>query len=416
MAMHPTSVELAAYLDGALEEAARAEIRAHLLTCPACAARLERLRADARHIAAFSAAGPAPDVRAAVRARLRRNSRAGWLLRGGALAGAIAALFVFALLIGVSAGGIAVGRQPDRLFVTDRLAGQLLVLDAASGALLDRATLGPLPQEIRYDRQLGQLFVMLNGQIVAVDIQTLAIVNRWVVAQPFDTYAGMALDEQRGRLYIAEPSGDITVLDTTTLAPAGSFQLGSPPGDLALAPGGRTLYALDKEGVLWTIDTRSGAKSAQALGGEKWRRGWLVLSPDGQNLYLLRLGASALLQRIDTRSGAIGEPVALASGPAPQDLVMLANGRLAIARGDNRRGGVTILDAGTLDTIAQIDPETDEHHLLAGPADQLFGLNFTHGRVTRYASSDRAVVWRNVEPGWQPWDGAFIPGGWRWLR
>src|SRR5690349_17876194 len=98
--MHLEIDQLAAYLDGALDEAARADARAHLLTCPACAARLERLRADAGRITAFAGSGPAPDVRAAVRAQLRRGSPAGWLLRGAMLAGALAALLLFALLIG----------------------------------------------------------------------------------------------------------------------------------------------------------------------------------------------------------------------------------------------------------------------------------------------------------------------------
>src|SRR5262245_35641191 len=113
--MHPDLTRLALYLDGALDEAARTDVRGHLLTCPACAARLERLRADAPRITA-SVAGPTPDVRAAVRARLRRGGRSAWLLRGGALAGALTALLLFALLIGIRAGSTTLGRAPDRLF------------------------------------------------------------------------------------------------------------------------------------------------------------------------------------------------------------------------------------------------------------------------------------------------------------
>src|SRR5213078_2038250 len=66
--MHPDNKQLAAYLDGALNEAEHATTRAHILTCAACAARLERLRDDARRIATLSSI-PAPDVRTAVRAR-----------------------------------------------------------------------------------------------------------------------------------------------------------------------------------------------------------------------------------------------------------------------------------------------------------------------------------------------------------
>src|SRR5437762_6745483 len=98
--MHLDTYQLAAYLDGALDAATRAATRAHILTCPACAARLDRLRDDARRITSVSASSPTPDVRAAVRVRLRRASPFTWLARGGAFAGALAALLLFAVLIG----------------------------------------------------------------------------------------------------------------------------------------------------------------------------------------------------------------------------------------------------------------------------------------------------------------------------
>src|SRR5262245_17209475 len=126
--MHPDTIQLAAYLDGALDEIHQAELRAHMLTCPSCAARLQLLRGDARRIEATLAYRPAPDVRSAVRARLRRANPLAALLRGGALAGALGALLLFALLIGTRSGE-TFGRVPDRLFVIDSRQGQLLVLD-----------------------------------------------------------------------------------------------------------------------------------------------------------------------------------------------------------------------------------------------------------------------------------------------
>src|SRR5262245_66477902 len=159
--MHPERTRLAAYLDRALDEEAQAEVRGHLLTCPACAARVEQLRADARRITA-SVAGPAPDVRAAVRARLRRTGPTAWMLRGGALAGALAALLLFALLIGVRSGSTTLGRTPDRLIVVDRSNGRLLALDADSGAVLDSALVGDTPTKIRYDASGDHLYVMVK--------------------------------------------------------------------------------------------------------------------------------------------------------------------------------------------------------------------------------------------------------------
>src|SRR5690349_5634432 len=105
--MHPDNLQLAAYLDGALSDAERAELRAHILTCAACAARLDLRGADGRRITMALAGSTAPDVRAAVRARRRRGAARIWLGSALALAGALAALLLFAVLAGMRAGGTA---------------------------------------------------------------------------------------------------------------------------------------------------------------------------------------------------------------------------------------------------------------------------------------------------------------------
>jgi len=88
--MHSDTQQLAAYLDGALSDAERAELRAHVLTCATCAARLERMRDDGRRITIALSSSAAPDVRAAVRGRLRGSIARDWLMRGLALVGALA--------------------------------------------------------------------------------------------------------------------------------------------------------------------------------------------------------------------------------------------------------------------------------------------------------------------------------------
>jgi hypothetical protein len=422
--MHPDLTRLAEYLDGALDAAARADVRGHLLTCPVCAARLEQLRADARRITA-SAAGPAPDVRAAVRARLRPSRAAAWLVRGGALAGALAALLLFALLIGARSEGGTLGRAPDRLFVVDRNNGQLLALDAGSGAILGSAPVGDTPTRVRYDASSGQLYVMVKQAVLGVDAQTLAVVARWDAPQPFDLTSGMALDTRRGRLYVAQSAtASIVALDTATLTPTGSFGVGRAPGALVLTPDGGMLFALDGDGALWTIDTRGGTRSAQSLsGGESWPLAWLALSAEGQTLYVLHADGQVESWRpqiwsIDVSSGRISAPVALPPGQAPWDLVRLDDGRLAIPRGDGQVGGIALVAPDDLHLISRINPGTDEHHAVAGPGGSLFTLNFSHGTVKRYdLARSQAETWQIELKGQRqamPYDGSFAPGGWRW--
>jgi hypothetical protein len=422
--MHPDLTRLAMYLDGVLDEAARAEVRGHLLACPACTARLERLRADARRIAT-SAAGPTPDVRAAVRARLRRGHPSAWLVRGAALAGALAALLLFALLIGVRAGGTTLGRVPDQLFVVDRNNGQLLSLDAASGAVLGSAPVGDTPTRVRYDASSDRLYVIVRQAILSVDPHTLAVVARWEAPQPFELTSGLALDTRRGRLYVAQPgSASIMMLDTATLTPSGSFAVGPTPGALALAPDGRTLFALDGDGTLWTIDTLGGTRSAQSLsGGQRWPRAWLALSADGRTLYAMHADSSSQawtpqIWSVDVSSGQISAPVALPAGQSPWDLLLLGDGRLAIPRGDGRTGGIALVAPGDLRLISLVNPNSDEHHAVAGPGSSMFTLNFSRATVKRYdLARSQAETWQVRLDGRQqamPYDGVFVPGGWRW--
>jgi len=416
--MHPDHRQLAAYLDGALDPAAHAELRAHILTCAACAARLERLRDDARRIAATLATGTTPDVRAAVRARLRRPAFGAWLMHGVALAGATVALLLFALLIAVRSGA-TVGRTSDRLFVVDRQTKQLIELDADNGARLRSVTIGGQPTSIVYNLLLDRLYIMLARSVVAVDARTLGETNRWDNPDPFRLNAGMALDEQRGWLYIAQPSG-VIALDMMTLNQVPDFHGGVAPGPLVLASNGKALFTIDQvDDTVWKIELPSGVGSAYPPErADIGRTGWLALSPDGQAIYVLRSGAPPTLRRIDVSSGQTSAAVSLAPGPSPWDLLRLDDHHLAIPRGDGQKGGITIVETDSFRVIGTVDSERDQHHLVAGPGSSIFSLNFSHDTVTRYDPlGEKQRIWEislGLPLKGQPWDGVLVPGGWRW--
>ena len=418
--MHSDTQQLAAYLDGALSDAERAELRAHVLTCATCAARLERLRDDGRRITIALSSSAAPDVRAAVRGRLRGSIARDWLVRGLALVGALAALLLFAVLAGAR-GGQTAGGSPDRLVIIDRSNAQLAALDAAGGARLATLKLAEAPIGIKYDATRDRLYVLLAQSVIVVDPRTLQLAGRWDAPQPFVSGSGMALDSRGGRLYLAQPGGVLALaLDLPEIAVARTYDLGSTPGALAISPTGATLYALNAEQArLWTIDVADGSARSQALAASNPRSGYLSVSRDGRSLYVLLTGVGArgdrpALWRID-RSGQAETPTLLAQSPTPWDLELLDTGQLAIPRGDGRTGGVELIAADTLSTTVRLEPNYDQHHVVAGSNGTLYGLNYTHATITRFDANTRAVAWRTPEDrGLVPWDGVYVQGGWRW--
>jgi DNA-binding beta-propeller fold protein YncE len=366
----------------------------------------------------MSRSAAAPDVRAAVRARLRRPASHRWLASGVAVAGALAALLLFAILIGVRGGGTA-GRVPDRLFLTDRRNTQLVVLDAASGAHLGAARLSEAPNTIAYDDSRDRLYVLLAKSVIAVDPQTLQQVGRWEAPQPFGVSTSMALDSRHERLYVAQPGG-ITALDTAELAEAHTYDIGQAPDALAISPDGSTLFALNaQQARLWTIDVASGGSRSQALAPSRTRSGYLSISGDGQYIYVLLTAMGEredqpALWRLD-RAGQSSPPTLLAQAPPPYDMELLDTGQLAIPRGDTRVGGVELVSTDTMSTTARLEPNYDQHHVVVGPNGTLFGLNFTHDTITRFDASARTVIWRTpADQNLVPWDGVFVRGGWRW--
>ena len=409
--MHPDATRLAAYLDGALPGAELAAMRAHLLACPACAAQLARLRADAPRIER-ALASPAPDVRAAVRARLRTRP-ARWIAPALGMAAGLAALLLFALLLGAGEFRTAASR-PARLFITERSRGQVLALDPATGAQLAAGPVGETPGAIVYDAERAQVYVALPHAVAALDPATLAERWRWQAPQAISSNANIALDAPGGRLYLPQPDG-VLALDVGGGAPAATrvFALNASPQALALTPDGATLLALaPAQARLWSIGTREGSASSQQLAQpDATRSGWLALSPDGATAYVLltRAASSPMVWQISRRDGA-SSTLVLGSAPAPWDFALLEGGLLAVPRGNGTRGGIELISTAPLSHSAQLDPSYDQHHIVAGAHGALFGLNFSRGTVTRYDIAGRAVAWRTpADTGISPWDGVLVP-------
>jgi|HigsolmetaAR201D_1030396.scaffolds.fasta_scaffold09049_2 hypothetical protein len=419
--MHPDTTQLAAYLDAALDEAEQKATRAHVLTCAHCTARLTRLRADAQRISALNSL-PTPDLRSAIRQQLGQPRPISWLLRGAGLTGAVVALFLFALLISISSGTLA--RMPNRLLLLEQHQRQLIELDADNGTIFRRVALDGPPIALTYHQQRNWLYILLAQRIVVLNATTLTEQARWDAPRELGQPVSMVLDESRDRLYVAWPQAEqIGVFEASTLQPARlggqqAITVGPSPDALLLSADGRTLFTADRQdGQLWSVDLDSGQVTHRsiALTTDNFRR-YIALSADGRVLFVLEASTPPSLRRIELSDWQISAPILLDDGPLPWDLVLVDAQQLAIARGDSRVGGVTLFDTEALTVSAVLDYETDQHHLVAGPAGSFFGLNWLHGSVTHYSSTPApGIGWRSIpQANGRLWEGVFIEGGWRW--
>ena len=75
---------------------------------------------------------------------------------------------------------------------------------------------------------------------------------------------------------------------------------------------------------------------------------------------------------------------------------------------------IEIVTTESFSKVDQLDPDYDQHHLVAGPGGTIFALNWLHSTATRYNLAANQRVWHVTLQGRQLYDGAFIPGGWRW--
>ena len=76
------------------------------------------------------------------------------------------------------------------------------VIDAKSGKVVATVPLGGKPEFAAADSKAGRVYDNLEdkSEVVAIDTQTHAVVNRWPIA-PGEEASGMAFDAQNHRLF-----------------------------------------------------------------------------------------------------------------------------------------------------------------------------------------------------------------------
>ncbi|HEY2497721.1 MAG TPA: YncE family protein [Candidatus Angelobacter sp.] len=143
--------------------------------------------------------------------------------------------------------------QTKTLYATSVLDRVLSVIDLRLGAETSVLDLEALPQDMLYDsgRQVLLLTLQDLSQIAAID-HSNKIVGRFKVVASEPT--GLALDEQRRRLYVAVRYA-VLALNADTGAELSRIPAPGGTDALVLDPGSNLLYAAAGDGSVLAIDT-----------------------------------------------------------------------------------------------------------------------------------------------------------------
>lgn len=148
--------------------------------------------------------------------------------------------------IALSSGSVDLAMLPSsqEVVVTGGYTGNLSVVSATTGSLLQVVHVGSNIAGIVYDAANGELYIADQGagQVLEVSATTLAVTSTFTVGS---TPEALALDPSNAQLYIADQgSASISILNTTTGALQGTVAVGSGPDAVAFdAPANRVAVA-----------------------------------------------------------------------------------------------------------------------------------------------------------------------------
>jgi len=252
---------------------------------------------------------------------------------------------------------IAVDTQDHHIFASSYDgAGDMLVLDAASGIVLRVVAVGSRPHTIVVDEQAQRIFVTTQSGVSMLDAASGSVVR--TVHLKSDGEPGLAtVDEQRGHVFI-EAGTSIYTLDARTAAVLGRAKVGSYTSAVVAARRSGRVFVTDQKGAYYMLDARTGAvlkvvRGTRPLSGaavDDQTGRVFVTSTGAYGLLDARTGAYGLL---DARTGSFLKVVPIGAYPFTTPAVDARRGHVLVISGNSRNhpgqtgGGVSVLDATT---------------------------------------------------------------------
>ncbi len=148
--------------------------------------------------------------------------------------------------VGVSCTALRFRRDGKTILAGAVAAREIVALDAQSGKLLARLPLPVSPSRFCFNPDGGQMFVTgAGGDVLAIVSPFQNEVAETILAGR--TPWAMAVSDRDNLLFVTNrDSGDLTVLDIQTRAPAASVHVGESPGDVLLTPDNEYALVMDQ--------------------------------------------------------------------------------------------------------------------------------------------------------------------------
>jgi len=188
--------------------------------------------------------------------------------------------------------GVVYDPSTERIFVMNGDGENLTVVDARTQKVLGTVAVGGGPESAQPDLK-GRLFVNIEdkNQVRVIDTRSLKVLDTWSLG-PHKTPTGMAIDLERGRLFVGCRSGQMVVLDLATGGIVATVPIGAGVDACCFDPASRRVFASCKDGTVSVIDENS-ADSFSLAGVLKTEPGskTMTLDPSTHMLFVPASGA-----------------------------------------------------------------------------------------------------------------------------
>jgi len=310
------------------------------------------------------------------------------------------------------------------LYVTNEQSGDLSVIDAETGMVVNTIKLGKRPRGIAASPDGTKLYVALSGSPAAgpgVDEKTLPPPDRsadgigvvdikegklLTVINSGTDPEQVAVSKDGLRLFVAnEDSGQLTAIDTASGTIAETFKVGDEPEGVTVTPDGRQVYVTSEDaGAVFVVDLEKKVVKPIKVGP---RPRSIAFLPDGSRAYVPS-ETGGTLTVIDTKKMAAIKTIKLGDGIRPMGQAMAKDGaHLYVSTGRSKM--VYVIDTATNTVAGMVETGQRPWGIGLSPdGTKLFTANGPSGDVSIVDLATNQVT-KKVPVGRGPWGLAVVP-------